>query len=184
MQRCVILFVLLALAGCAKTFSYKEPSSGPMARVRFATNTNAVTVLRAYDDPDCKQNEEEWMRLLVNHVADSTPRRLGLPLWNYHENAAKEVYVEAGRERTWLFKGQELGGGYAHICGVAVTFTFAEGKDYEVKFKGEEKSCSVVIAEFRGTQQAPRLQELARFDNRIDDAHQGCEEAFKKFRAN
>jgi hypothetical protein len=44
------------------------------------------------------QNETEWMRLRDGYLTNSQPKKLGMPLWNYHENAAKEVYVEANKK--------------------------------------------------------------------------------------
>lgn len=89
------LAALILLAGCVPTLSH-EPESGPRARVRFSTDSPGVTFIYQYRDVDCKQDELELGRLRNGICLLCSGKRLGMPLWNYHNNAAKEIYVTAG----------------------------------------------------------------------------------------
>ena len=102
----VVVIISVVLTGC-ESLLYKEPMAGPQARVRFVTETEGVTVLRVYNDTHCTTNETEWMRLRDGFVLRSTPKVLGMPLWKYHKNAAKEVFVEANKLLNGLFTGGE-----------------------------------------------------------------------------
>src|SRR5689334_19410425 len=96
---------LLLLAACA-TFTYQEPISGPRARVRFvgSSSNSSATAVYNYKDPKNCNDESRLMILKNGFLLRSTPRKLGLPLWqHYHENQAKEVYVTAGIPIYYIF---------------------------------------------------------------------------------
>lgn len=176
------LVVLSWLAGCA-ALSYQEPLQGARARVRFVTDATGVTVLRAYSDTGCTQNEAEWMRLRHGPLATSRLKTLGMPLWNHHENAAKEVYVDASQRMNGMFFGhQAIGIGVIHQCGVPFSFPFEANRDYEVKYHFVPRQCHVVISEIVPNGNAWAYKRLARFDNRTDQQTQGCYEQFKRLR--
>lgn len=145
---CLLVFVL---AGCA-TLKYEEPTSGPRARVRFAVLNPSLTVLYRYDDEKCN-GEAEWMRLRAGTLLTGNPKRLGMPLWEYHENAAKEVYVTSGKRFYGMMTTEYQSGMYKHRCGVPFAFDLEDGKDYEVVFKtGASCSATVSRLEDRGGQ--------------------------------
>ena len=207
----VVVIISVVLTGCASLL-YTEPMAGPRARVRFVTETEGVTVLRVYDDTQCTTNETEWMRLrhgiLLRYIL-STPKVLGMPLWKYHKNAAKEVFVEANKLLNGLFTGSEtvwvLGNsegstqsdsfftrtewrrsgileGTDYHCATPFSFRFSESEDYEVTFRWDRGNCSVVISQFAVNNAGPSLLEVARFDNRVSESNNGCLAAFRKSR--
>lgn len=177
----MIATVLLSLMGCA-SLSYQEPQQGSRARVRFVTTSTAPTVLRAYDDAGCTTNETEWMRLRTGPLVNSSPKSLGMPLWNHHENAAKEVYVDAGKRLHGMFQGGEVIGLTMHSCGVPFAFDFAKDSDYEVKYHFIPRQCYVTISQIVPNGSDWSYKPLARFDNRTTPANAACLEQFKKIR--
>ena len=132
-----------------------------------------------------------------------------MPLWKYHKNAAKEVFVEANKLLNGLFTGGEtvwvlgssegstksesfftrtewrLSGileGTDYNCATPFSFRFSESEDYEVTFRWDRGNCSVVISQFAVNNDGPSLLEVARFDNRVSESNNGCLAAFRKFR--
>lgn len=185
MKNTFLMFAVLCLTGCA-TLGYQEPMAGPRARVRFVTTSNEVTVLRAYDDANCTQNESEWMRLRVGVFLNSSPKTLGMPLWNYHKNSAKEVFVEANKQITAMFFSSEtkVTGMMTtyQFCATPFSYSFSENNDYEVKFLWNPRQCQVTISEFVRNGESWSLSEVARFDNKVNESNRGCLEQFKKLR--
>lgn len=182
MKSLVFVGIALLVLGCASTMSYKEPTQGDRARVRFATNTEDVAVLRSYDDASCTVNESEWMRLRVGPLVASAPKRMGMPLWNHHENAAKEVYVSSARPYTFLFSGSVRQGLTARLCGVPLTYTFEANKDYQVDYIQTGQSCAAVVSELAGVGDAGSKAALRTYDNRVTPGNAGCLEQFRKAR--
>jgi hypothetical protein len=163
-----------------------------------------------YDDTHCTTNENEWMRFRDGFLLISTPKVLGMPLWRYHTNAAKEVFVEANKLLYGLFVGSETAFGWwsfegskqsnsrftktergpgpfyqgtVYQCATPFSFRFSEGKDYEVSFRWDRDNCSVVISQFAGNNDGPNLLEVARFDNRVSEFTNGCMTAFRRERS-
>lgn len=178
----VCLLSLLAAGCAAPSLTYVEPTQGERARVRLATGTSGVTVVRGYDDSGCRTNEKEWMRLIRGQVPliESAPRRLGLPGWYHHQNAAKEVYVDASRPQTLMFIGNETSGVTNHRCGVPLTVKFENGRDYEVSYHLGPPNCSVTVYQLNAKE--PVRTVLRTFDNRISDETAVCLDQFKKMR--
>jgi hypothetical protein len=178
-----ISLLSLLVAGCAApSLTYVEPTQGERSRVRFATGTSGLTTVRGYDDAGCRTNEKEWMKLIrgQNPLIESTPRRLGMPGWYQHENAAKEVYVEASKAHTLMFIGSETSGTNVYRCGVPLTFKFEKDRDYEVSFHLAPPNCSVTVLQLSTSQ--PVRTALQTFDNRISDETAVCLDQFKKMR--
>ena len=173
--------VLMSLMGCA-SLSYQEPQQGNRARVRFVTTSTAPTVLRAYDDEACSRNETEWMRLRSGPLINSSPKSLGMPLWNHHPNAAKEVYVDASKRMHGLFIGEEVAGLTVYRCGVPIAFDFSKDSDYEVKYHFATKQCYVTISQIVPNGSDWSSKQVARFDNRTTPATAACLEQFNKLR--
>jgi hypothetical protein len=169
----------LSVAACS-TLTYQEPTSGQRARVRFVTDSNEVSVLRTYGDGNCATNEVEWLRLRNGPLLNSSPRRLGMPLWSYHANAAKEVYVETNKKIYGIFQGGEYTGVRTYLCGTPFSYSFQENSDYEVRFKWAPKECRVTVSQVADNQKGFELQELATFSNQATEANKGCLAAFNK----
>ena len=142
----LLLLLTLTITGCASV-TYEEPTSGPIARVRFVTDMEMVTVVRGYKSKEC-DDEHEMMRLRNGFVFNSDPRCLGIPLWDYHENGAKEFYIRAGVPQVYMFEGAK-GNRIICKCGVVIQHTFEEGKDYEVSYKWNNCNCNVEVYEIR-----------------------------------
>lgn len=174
-MRSLILAVATSVfvVGCS-TLTYQDPTSGPRARVRFVTDSNEVSVLRTYGDENCSTGEVEWLRLRNGFLLNSSPKRLGIPLWNYHDNAAKELYVEANKTITGLFQGGETTGMKIYRCGTPFTFLFQENFEYEVFFKWARAECRVTISQLVSSQQGIEKKEIAEFSNQTTDINRGC----------
>jgi hypothetical protein len=177
MRSIILLTVLIFIAGCA-TLKYEEPTEGPLARARFVANTDDVTVLRAYSDSNCSDGETEWMRLRAGPLLNSSPHKLGLPLWDYHVNSAKEVHVKANEPVNGMFYGSAT----TYRCAVPFSFAFDEGEDYEVVFDVQNRFCSVEISQFKREGDDWFRDSMATFTNRVDDSNSGCLADFRKSR--
>ena len=176
------LVLLLSITSCS-TFSYKEPKSGPVARVRFVTNSTSITVVRAYDSSRCEE-ENEMMRLRNGFFLFSSPKKLGIPLNNFHDNAAKEVLVKAGGPEAYMFEDAESYGTTSVKCGVVVKQLFEEGKDYELSYDFNNANCFLDVYEISkdkaGSAQRVLLQ---RRDKRMtSDFSAACVDKFNKIR--
>ena len=105
-----------------------------------------------------------------------------MPLWNHHENAAKEVYVDAGKRMHGMFHGGEVIGLTMHSCGVPFAFDFAKDSDYEVKYHFIPGQCYVTISQIVPNGSDWSYKTAARFDNRTTPANAACLAQFKKIR--
>ena len=176
MKYVFLVLALLSLTGCTSTgyLWYQEPTAGPKARVRFVTTSKGSTDLRVYDDANCTQNGTVWMDLSERSRFGGQLKKLGMPLWNYHENAAKEVYVAANKPIYGMFFGHEYMGSTTYVCAVPFSFTFSENADYEVKYQGGATMCSVSIAQILRAGNNWSLTEVGKFDNKMNDSNRGC----------
>ena len=185
MNQQITALVCLALAGCS-SLSYQEPVSGERARVRFATRVEKVVVVRGYEDASCSVNEQEWMRLRAGFFFNSKPKRMGMPLWRFHENGAKELYVDSTRPFYGLIVGADSEVRYPNIttysCGVPLSFQFKAGSDYEVEYSMERYACQVSISQIIGTPGSESLARLATFTHQTEGEAAKCVDAFKKRR--
>lgn len=59
--RYLMAAAVILITGCSSA-PYQEPTSGPRARVRIATDGQA-TVLRTYQGEGCSGEETEWFRI-------------------------------------------------------------------------------------------------------------------------
>lgn len=137
-------------AGCSvNTSRWRDVEDGPRARVRFATEGTGITVLYRYDDIDCRKGESEMMRLRLGPVLDpKPPRSLGMPSPRFHENAAQEVFVEAGRLFVGRFEAGEDYGLVGFSCVVPFAFDVEADADYEVLVRPRMEGCSVSVSRF------------------------------------
>ena len=171
----------LSVAACS-TLTYQEPRTGPLARVRFVTDSKDISVFRTYGDMNCSTNEVEWLRLRNGILLNSSPKRLGMPLWTYHDNAAKEVFVEANRQIYGLFEGGETRGITIYSCGTPFSYSFQEGSDYEVRFTWAPQECRVTVVQIVDGRTGLEQRELAAFSNRVNETNKGCLSALMAFR--
>jgi hypothetical protein len=149
-------FLLSVLTGCS-SISYEEPKSGPVARVRFVTDSNFIVNIYGYKPETC--DEESYMMTLRNGFRFRTDaKRLGIPLWDYNENAGKEFLIPAGLPQIFSFRTIALQqtGLYTFIersCFSVIHQNFEEGKDYELSHHYEYHSnrpfCSINLFEIK-----------------------------------
>jgi hypothetical protein len=172
----------VGLVACVSYQLYTEPNQGQTARVRFSTNIDAITMVWTYADEACMSDEQEWMRLKKGHLFNSSPKRLGMPLWEHHENGARELRVLVTPPRTFLFKGSVGSGNSIYTCGVAFQSTFLEGKDYEVAYSWYSKGCNVDVYEIVEIKGDYSRKRIAYFDNRVNQANSKCLSQFRKAR--
>lgn len=165
--------IAICLASCT-TIDYQEPTSGPLARVRFVTDLGGQTTLYSYDDTNCAVNEKTLLHFVVNpdplFGQTSSPRKLGIPLWTYSESEAKELYIAANTQTNGLFFGQGQFQMKIFKCAAPFFFTFQENHDYEVKFIWGSRDCHVTISEFEESANGFSKKELASFSNRFPKA--------------
>jgi hypothetical protein len=171
-----------ALTGCT-TLSYKEPKNGPTARVRFVTDISKITVVRGYDNSNCGGNEKEWMRLRDGELLNNEPKRLGIALWDFHKNAAKEVLVDTSNQSTFLISSvMEQGSAYRRklfSCGVPVSLHFQPGKDYEIAFHMSFQGCSADVSQISLLNGVPARTNITTFENQVSSANAACLDRFK-----
>jgi hypothetical protein len=176
------LCMLFLVSGCS-TLEYREPGTdAPHARARFTTDTKGITVVWEYADKNCGGAESEMMRLRDGYILGSSAKRLGMPLWTYGTNDAREVVVSAPQSKTFLFKATVEGGGLRQSCGVPVTVDFVPTKDYEIAFSWKAKQCSVTVAELLPKDGTHVKVTSATFDNTGSNVSTSCLDAFHKSR--
>ncbi|MDD2989679.1 MAG: hypothetical protein PHI64_12050 [Zoogloea sp.] len=182
MRHLLIGMLTLSLSGCA-ALTYTEPQTGSRARVRFVTDTASPSVLKVYDGDDCSGAEHEWMRLRVGALLRGSVKRLGMPLWNYHDNAAKEVYVSNDKPLYAMFWGNEIEGSIHYQCGVPLKIQFQENKDYEVRYRWNRSQCTVIFSEILKNDAGEHFaQEKEIFNNKTTAKDSGCQKQFTRLR--
>lgn len=176
-----LLLLTLVITGCS-TVTYEEPKSGPTARVRFVTETSDVAVVRGYKSTKC-EGEYEMMRLRNGFLLNSSPKRMGIPLWDYHKNAAKEFFIPASTPQIFMLEGSKTIGNRINRCATFVRQTFEEGKDYEIKLH-DAFNCKVIVSEIQ-TNTSGNVEKilLQKKDNRLSpDFTDSCLEKFHQRR--
>ena len=136
-------------------------------------------VVRGYSDPACESGEKEWMRLSNRFLINSQPKKIGMPLWSFHPNAAKELYVIPSTY-TFLFVGAESSGNAVYSCGVPVHETFEEGHDYELNFMWSPAKCTVQVNELKPAGETVLRSLLREHSNIATPSTMGCLKQFKK----
>jgi hypothetical protein len=171
-----------SLIGGCNAIRYVEPTQGPAtARVRFATDAESPAVLRVYDDPACKTNEQEWLRIWTGTQIRAQPKRLGIPLWNYTVGSAKEVVVSSDKELDGMFFGGARSRQRVQVCAVPFTLRPQAGHDYEVFFHWFAAACEVFVSEVGGGDQPEKLPGRI-FHNEVNSTNSDCLAAFYKTR--
>lgn len=177
------LLLSLLVLGCASV-SYQEPQGGERARVRFAIgpSVEGVGTVRGYQDEDCN-GEREWMRLVNGFYIRAEPRRLQMPLWDFHDNGAKEFYVAANEPLFFMFQSELSTFGTAttiYTCAVPITFQPEADADYELILHMHSRTtCEVEFSEIVSDGDDAARERLGIFKN---FANEGCIAAFHRFR--
>jgi len=150
---------------------------------RVALPSSTATVFN-YDDEECT-NQREWMYLIDGFYARPDPRRLGMPLWDFNTNAAKEFYVEGNRPYYFMIATDAFGGGDLYTttyitCAVPVFTKFETDHDYEVVFQmRDSRTCVVTLNEIVSDSAGARRVQLGVFDNSTLPSG-GCTYAFSR----
>jgi hypothetical protein len=139
--------------------------------VRFASRHDAVTVVANYRTENC-DGETEWMRLRAGPLLMGREQRMGMPLWQFHENGAREVFVAAASEMYFMFFGSYRTFKETVSCAVPAAVEFREGDDYELLFE----DCTVQFSRLVVDAARPRRELVRRFEAR---GNRGCKEAFE-----
>jgi hypothetical protein len=198
----IVPLVFLYMVGCSSAVKLTDATTGSRARVRFVAEvenyTQNYTVVYGYQAENCK-DEEKWMVLRKGHYPLSPKKRLGIPLWHYHKNAAKEFHVSTERPLIVMFKSYC----YIHsislipvppiflsssarcfICDVPIIYQLEE-KDYEIKFiwPSHRTGCSADIFEIVKFERGVRKKShLKTFNNKMSFDYADCNSAFEKRR--
>jgi hypothetical protein len=194
-QALIGAFLAMAVAGCASV-NYVEPQDGERARVRFAVGDAAreATTVALYDEnavvygfanAECAE-DTHWMSLLDGYLVRPDPRRMDMPLWNYHQNAAKEFYVAASRPMHVMFIGSmpTFNGATTttFFCPVFVSADLSPGADYELVYRASGGgSCSVEMSQIVATPTGHERRVVREFDNALGSMSAGCAEFFRHY---
>jgi hypothetical protein len=180
----IVPLVFLYVVGC-NAVRYTAPTTGSRARVRFVAETEIPTEVYSYKTNNC-EGEERWMLLRKGPFLNSPQKRLGIPLYIYHKNAAKEFYVSTEKPLIVMFKNYKSVGYPANtfICDVPVFYQFEE-KDYEVSFNWPSYAtgCTGEVFEIVETNFGLHKKRLLKtFDNKMSVDNADCMRAFEKRR--
>ena len=183
----IIPLVFLYMVGCSAV-KLTDTTTGSRARVRFVAEAEGDTYVYGYQTENCK-NEEEWIVLRDRFLASSPEKRLGIPLWHYHKNAAKEFYVSTERPFIIMFKSSTYTGGLItavsnFFCDAPVIYQLEE-KDYEVKFNwpSHRTGCSADVFEIvKSDWGVHKKRHLKTFNNKMRFDSADCMSAFEKRR--
>ena len=160
---------------------HAQTTSRQEARVRFVTNS-ALTNIYKYDDDECKTGEQELGRI-SNYLLLMNPgpplKKMGMPLWEFKEDAATELRVATTRR----FHGMMDSTKHKRRCAIAFSIDFKAGQDYEVLYDysgiANVSTCDVKVFLLDGTKGSVRrvLHPLVPKKN-----PEGCRHAFDKTR--
>lgn len=180
---CIVLPVVMIVSGCS-TVSYVEPKTGPVARVRFATDTPHITTIYEYSSKNC-DGEKEMMRLRRGFLFNSDPRRLGMPLWTHHHNSAKEFFVTPDEPHLYMIKSENIYSTYPRLtkisCAVVISQEFENSKDYEIEYKWNKSRCYANIYKINKKENGePEKFLLKKISNQLNDGFsKTCLKVFK-----
>jgi hypothetical protein len=166
---------------------HTDTTTESRARVRFVADLEDGAVVYGYESDNC-EDEEKWMFLRNGPLLISPEKRLGIPLWHYHKNAAKEFYVSTELPLIVMFKsGKTYALSYPveyFICDVSIIYQLEE-KDYEVRFNWPSYAteCSVDLFEIVKSDWGVHENRLLKtFDNKMSFDNTDCMRAFEKRR--
>ena len=140
----LVLMILLIVPAYASDPSMQNSKS--VAHLRLATNTPHVATAYQYADASCQANEIKMFGLRAGTLFRSKESRLGIPLWDFHKNGAKEIEIPTGKF-VGKFEGVADGGSVGAKCDSAFSLDAEAGHDYEVFFDFPGAGCSVRISE-------------------------------------
>jgi hypothetical protein len=171
-------FVMVSLlSGCAT--NYVEQANGDLARVRFVAKDGVgATNVNFYDGKNCEV-KTQVTSLLGRTSVDLFPKekRLGIPLWSYSPNAAKEFNIPANVEKNVMIV-QNFGGlGTGMACGAYFQVTYQKNKDYEVIF--DSQKCTAEIYEIIGFETTAKKQLINSYTS-ASNASPACVAEFKR----
>lgn len=160
------------------------------ARVRFALPTTTGTTdvdVRIYKSNEC--DDEHKLTSLQDHyfLRHARRERLGLPLWDFHENGANEFVLPAQPLFVMMEAVQSIGLSDA-TCAVFVSANLASGTDYEFAMIFPRVTlpyprypfCEVRMSQIVASGAAFERRLVHTFDNRVNS--EGCEDAFHRLR--
>jgi len=160
------LAMSVSLSACAD-ISYRDPPEGPnTARVRFASDANLAAPLIVFDDASCESGGREWLRLQARPGLNVSSKRLGIPLWNYTDSAAKELVVRTDRDLYGVFSASGVN---EPVCLTYFSAKFLPGGEYEVFFNHDWTAdrCSVTVSIIR-THDEPHRYPIAIFRSTVE----------------
>ena len=156
------LFIIALLVSACTATPYNEPTTGPIAKVRFAIdNTPRIVEVGTYDNSMCEGDFDVWLRITSNIALDSSRiNKLNIPLWEpqYDAGGAYEISVQANQIHHF-----QITGGVGLVCGAVFPFTFKEGKNYEVYFSNSR--CEANIYEIVDSVPEPTKVKVESYDS-------------------
>lgn len=190
---CCLTGAYLFLAACASSLPpYVEPQEGNLARIRLAipqenglSLNSPSTTVRGYQSEDCK-GHYDWTVLANYYLVGRGTRKLGLPLWEYNDNGAREYYVATDRPIIVTFEGRTgdfvRGSPKGQTCVILVNRTLEPDRDYELVYEHQSATkCIVTLNELIVEGGNAQRVELATYQRIGQFVNPGCLRAFRKF---
>lgn len=167
------------LSGCTM-LAYEEPLSGDRARVRFASESPAVTILSSYEGEGCAGEEKEMLRVRDGLILFSKKKKLGIPLNDHRISAYKEVYISTDEPLHAMFFGSRAKGGMVTFCAVPFSVQFEADHDYEVLFdlRKEDQMCMATVSQIVNVGGKWEKQGIHGFNSTFREEQEGCREIF------
>jgi hypothetical protein len=186
------LFGALMATSCAGSgITTLSANPDESARVRLASGYQATggglfkTIpsieVKTYDDDTCSE-EKTIAKLRAGPFLGAKIQTLGIPLGEFHKNAATELYLPAQQEMTILFDSGAMTDTTMYRCGVMMTVNFEVGKDYELvadEYLLNLQRCSVKLYEIIPGGEGERKL-IQSFDRYQPVASEKCVSEFQK----
>jgi hypothetical protein len=117
-------------------------------------------------------------------MINSGEKRLGMPLWSYGPNQAKEIYIPTDKPTYALVALDIQRPMVVFSCGIPVRIAFQPDQDYElvIRFDDNRNSCTLEASHIVLHDGAYERVPFARFDNRVKPESAACMKAFEKVR--
>lgn len=141
-----IFLPLVFISGCV---TYKEPTEGPIAHIRFiAMGHGGIVRTFDFDSNNCQQNFTTVA--VLGGIRTDGRKRIGLPLSEgLDENYFSEVSIPASKPFPFQMSHGESAGYVGVVCRVNMQLTATPNSIYEAQFEWKSPYCSINVREIK-----------------------------------